>query len=100
VAVNVGVLFGHRHSWMVGIVIEKTVGRRSQVCRLEMASAKSGLPNHVCDVTICRVTFCEVTVLADLIRSLIEKNVAQRTISARAPMLEPFFGFCRQKSVN
>ncbi len=42
-AENVGVLFGHRHSWMVGIVIEKTVGRRSQICRLEMASAKSHL---------------------------------------------------------
>jgi hypothetical protein len=47
-----------------------------------MAFAKSH--NHVCDVTICRVTFREVTVLADLIRSLIEENAAQRhNISAR-----------------
>jgi hypothetical protein len=46
------------------------------VCQI--ASAKSRLPNHVCDVTICRVTFLEVTVLADLIPSLIEENAAQR----------------------
>ncbi len=51
-AENVGVLFGHRHSWIVGILIEKTLGRRSHVCLLKMAFAKSRLPNHVCDVTI------------------------------------------------
>src|SRR6202171_970768 len=45
-AENVGVLFGHRHSWIVGILIEKTLGRRSQVCLLKMAFAKSRLPNH------------------------------------------------------
>jgi hypothetical protein len=84
----------------VGILIEKTVERRSPVCLLKVAYAKSGLPNHVCDVTICRVRFCEVTVLADLICSLTEENVAQRTISARASMFEPFFGFCRSKSVK
>jgi hypothetical protein len=51
---------------------------------LKMAFAKSRPPNHVCDVTICRVTFREVTVLADLIRSLIEENAAQRhNISTR-----------------
>jgi hypothetical protein len=61
-----------------GILIEKTLGRRNQVCRLKTAFAKSRLPNYVCDVTICRVTFLEVTVLADLIPSLIEENAAQR----------------------
>jgi hypothetical protein len=54
---------------------------------------KSDLPNHVCDVTICRVTFREVTVLADLIRSLIEKTADQRTISVRTLMFEPFLRF-------
>jgi hypothetical protein len=41
------------------------------VCQIAFAK-------FVCDVTICRVTFLEVTVLADLIRSLIEENAAQR----------------------
>jgi hypothetical protein len=79
----------------VGILVEKKVGRRSQVRRLRMAHAKSGLPNYVCNVTIYSVTFYEVTVLADFIRSWLEENAAQRTISVPASMFEPFFGFCR-----
>jgi hypothetical protein len=76
-AENVGVLFGHRHSWMWGFWSRRRSGGEVRFVVLKMAFARSHLPNHVCDVTICRATFRVVTVLADLI--LPSSEVSQKS---------------------